>query len=110
MNRFLVLYNSPTSSAEMMASATPDQMQEGMDAWNAWAQKVGDALVDFGLPLGSNRRVGGDDSMSQSQANGYSIVQADSLDDAAKMLEDHPHLRTEGGTIDVFECLPMPGM
>jgi hypothetical protein len=32
------------------------------------------------------------------------------LDAAAKMLEDHPHLQTPGGTIDVMELLSMPGM
>jgi hypothetical protein len=37
-------------------------------------------------------------------------VEADSLGDATKMLEDHPHLQTPGGTIDVLEFLAMPGM
>jgi hypothetical protein len=111
VTKFLVLYNSPIPAAEMMANMSPEEAKAGMDAWMAWSQKVGDALVDFGLPLGSNRRIEADSaSRGSTQASGYSIVQAESLDSATKMLEDHPHLQTPGGTIDVLECLPMPGM
>ncbi len=37
------------------------------------------------------------------------IIQAESLDAATKLLEDHPHLHQPDGKIDVFETLPMPG-
>jgi hypothetical protein len=111
MTKFLVLYNSPVPAAEMMANATPEELKAGMDAWMSWSQKNGDFLVDFGLPLGSSMRVEtGSASPGSAQATGFSIVQADSLDSAAKLLEDHPHLQTPGGTIDVLECLPVPGM
>jgi hypothetical protein len=46
---FLVLYNSPVPAAEMMAQVTPQQAQAGMDAWNAWAEKNGDSIVDLGV-------------------------------------------------------------
>jgi hypothetical protein len=108
MIRYLVLYNSPVPAAKMMATATPGQTQAGMDAWMAWAQKSGDAVVDLGVPLGSNRRVGSG-SAAATQASGYSIIQADSLDDAERILEDHPHLHTPDGSIDVLEFLVMPG-
>ena len=111
MTKFLVLYDSSVPSAEMMANATPEEMKAGMDAWMSWSQRSGDSIVDFGLPLGSSMRIEpGSASPGSSQATGFSIVQADSLDSAAKTLEDHPHLQTPGGTIDVLECLPMPGM
>jgi hypothetical protein len=110
MTKFFVLYNSPVSAAEMMANATPEEMKAGMDAWTAWGQRNGDSLVDFGLPLGSSLHIeAGSASPGSSQASGYSIVQAESLDAAEKMLEDHPHLQTPGASIDVLECLPMPG-
>lgn len=110
MGKFLVLYNSPIPAAEMMANATPEQTQAGMDAWMAWAQKIGDSIVDLGVPLGSGKRIEtGSVSDAPTQAAGYSILQADSLDSAAKMVEDHPHLETPGGTIDVLEFLAMPG-
>ena len=104
MTKFLILYNAPASAAEMMANATPEQTQAGMEAWMAWAQKNGDSIVDLGVPLGSSMRVEpGSTSPGSTQASGYSILQADSLDQAAKTLQDHPHLDTPGGTIDVLE-------
>jgi hypothetical protein len=32
------------------------------------------------------------------------------LDAATKVVEDHPHFHTPGGTIDVLEFLQIPGM
>ena len=110
MARFLVLYNSPISAAEQMEMSSPEDMKAGMDAWMEWAGKVGSALVDFGLPLGENNRVeGGSATPGTSQATGYSILEAESLAAATKLLEDHPHLHQPDGWIDVFETIPMPG-
>src|SRR2546423_11208030 len=103
MGKYLVLYNSPVPAAEMMASSTPEQAQAGMDAWMTWAQKNGESVVDLGVPLGSSVRIeAGAASPGSSQTSGYSILQAESLDAAAKVLEDHPHLHTPRGTIDGF--------
>jgi hypothetical protein len=111
MTKFLVLYNSPIPAAEMMAKATPEETKAGMDAWTAWSERNSDAVVDLGVPLGSSMRIQpGSTAQGSTQASGYSIVEADSLGDATKMLEDHPHLQTPGGTIDVLEFLAMPGM
>jgi hypothetical protein len=110
MNTYLVLYNSPVPAAEMMAQVTPEQAQAGMDLWTAWTQKNGDAIVDLGVPLGSGLHVEPDGvSPASTQATGYSIVRAQSVDAAAKLFDDHPHFHTPGGTIDVLEFLAMPG-
>jgi hypothetical protein len=109
--KFLVLYNSPVTYAEQMEMSTPEDMKAGMEAWTVWGDKVGSALVDFGLPLGdSNRVAGGSTSAGGSEARGYSIIEADSLEAATKMVADHPHLHQPEGWIDVFAMMPMPGM
>jgi len=111
VNTYLVLYNSPVSAADLMEHSTPEEMKAGMDAWTEWGAKAGSALVDFGLPLGESRRVeGGSASPGTSQATGYSIIQAESLEAAAKLLAEHPHLHQPDATIEVIETLPMPGM
>ena len=51
MTKYLVLYQSSGSAAAQMATATPEQMQAGMQAWMSWAKKAGSALVDLGQPL-----------------------------------------------------------
>ena len=111
MAKFLVLYNSQMSAAEVMASATPEEAQAGIDAWMGWAGKAGDAVLDLGVPLGSSKHLeGGSVTDGSNPAAGYSIVQVDSLDAAVALLEDHPHFMIPGNTIDVLEFLTMPGM
>jgi hypothetical protein len=111
MEKFMVLYRSPFSAEEQMAGADPDQMKAGMDAWMAWAAEAGDAVVDLGTPLGRGRHlVGSDVTARDTDLAGYSILQADALDDVVKLLERHPHLTVPENSIDVVPMLAMPGM
>ena len=111
MATFMVLYNSEMSAAEVMANATPEEAKAGMDAWMAWAERTGEAVVDLGMPLGSGLHLEpGSTAETSNKASGYSILQADSAEATANLLRDHPHLTVPGNTIDVLETLPMPGM
>ena len=105
MTKYLVLYRSGMTASEQMAQNTPDQAQAGMDAWMAWAGKAGDAIVDLGSPT-SVVDPGGD---SGDPIGGYSILQAESPEALAAVLEGHPHKAT-GGSIETLEMLSMPGM
>ncbi|HWJ52246.1 MAG TPA: hypothetical protein VNT24_02580 [Propionibacteriaceae bacterium] len=105
MTNYLVLYRSSMTADEQMAQSTPEQAQAGMDAWMAWAEQAGDAVVDLGTPLGVIE-TGGD---SGDPIGGYSILQAESPEALGKVLENHPH-KTMGGTIETLECLRIPGM
>jgi hypothetical protein len=109
--KFLVLYNSQMSASEVMASSTPEEAKAGMDAWMAWAQKAGDAVVDLGSPLEARTHLeSGSTTDSSNQASGYSVLQAESVDAVTSLLAEHPHLTVPGNTVDVLEMLPMPGM
>jgi hypothetical protein len=111
MVRFMVLYRSQLSAEEQMADADPAQAQAGMDAWMSWAKEAGEAIVDLGMPLGGGRHLdGARATTSDTDAAGYSILQADSLDDVTKLLERHPHLMMPGNSLDVLPILAMPGM
>ena len=44
-----------------------------------------------------------------SKVGGFSILQAESAETLQKLLEDHPHRRAPGASIDFLEFLPMPG-
>ncbi len=112
MPKFLVIYHANEDAAEMMANATPEDMQKGMEPWMAWAAKCGDKLVDMGSPLGNGMSVTESGaSKADTTVTGYSMLEADSLDDAVKLLEDHPHIGwTEGCSIEVHEGFPLPGM
>jgi hypothetical protein len=108
MTKFLVLYESSIPPREMMAQATPEQMQSGMEAWMSWSGKAGDAVVDLGSPVAAGPTVGG--AGGNERVSGFSILQADSEDDVKKLLEDHPHLQAPGDpSIAVYEVLGMGG-
>src|SRR6476661_6612305 len=105
MTSYLVLYRSPTSPEEQMASASPEPAQAGMDAWTAWAGKAGDGIVDLGAPVTAAGSVGAKSDGGSGFLGGFSILQADSADDLGKLLDSHPHLMVEGNTIEYYEFL-----
>jgi hypothetical protein len=85
-----------------------------MELWMAWATKVGAALVDLGSPLsgvGTVTSSGPQAETSRPFVGGFSILEADSVDAANKLLNDHPHFHATGdASIEVLEFLPIPGM
>lgn len=87
-----------------MATTDPAAAQAGMDAWLAWGQRAGSAILDMGAPVQPVAGAGDGDPVG-----GFTIMQADSLDALQAVLEGHPHTEW-GGTIEVLEFLPMPGM
>ncbi len=108
--KFMLLYLAPVS-AEQQMNVSPEEMKKGMEPWEKWFGKYGEAIVDQGMPLGKakqfskNGRPG-----SKTQVAGYSIVQADSLKSVEAMLKDHPHLMQPNGSIEVLEYISMQGM
>ncbi len=111
MNKYVFIYHAPMTPADA-APPTPEQMEAVMGEWTAWAGKVGDGLVDFGTPLGGGVRVttGGTEPSTREVA-GYSILQAESMDEVLALAKDHPHLNMPGGCeIEVHEVQPIPGM
>ena len=112
MKNFIVTYHAPIDAAWKTAESTPEEMEEGMKAWMAWAQKCGNKLVDFGTPLGNgvSMKPGGTMESSNSTIIGYSILQAESIEEAKDLCKDHPHLDWNAACeIVVHESLPVPG-
>ena len=113
MKKFMVLYMAPSAQFEqMMKNATPEQQQKGMDAWMKWMNANKASLADGGAPLGKTKRVDANGTKdTKNEVGGYSIVQAESHDAAAKMFgKDHPHLHVPGAWIEIVEIMPVPGM
>lgn len=110
MKKFLLLYVSPVSAEEQMKNANPEDGKKMMDEWMKWFGKAGSAVVDGGTPT-QKMGVVGEEKNSEGFVGGYSIVQAESVDEVKEMLKDHPHLMMPGGaSIEILEMLPMPGM
>lgn len=102
MTNYLLIYRVDPAAMAAMPEPTPEQAAEMTDAWNGWAARAGDAIVNFGDPTvpvspGADPTVGG-----------YSLLQADSYEAIATLLEGHPHTAM-GGAIDVYETQPVMG-
>jgi hypothetical protein len=107
MSKYLLLYRGP---ATPMEDFTPEQSAEQMKAWGDWMGRVGSAMVDGGAPFGQRTAVGDDGtSPAPSDQNGYTIVEADSLDGARALTDGHPFLSEGKGrfTVEIFELVPM---
>lgn len=87
---------------------TPAAQEEAMQAWGAWFGTLGNAITDGGNPFGASVTVSpsGITAGGAAGAGGYSIVTADSLDDAAALTKGCPVL-DGGGTVEVYEAIPM---
>ena len=113
MKKFMVLYMASGEDFERMAkSSTPEQQQKGREAWMKWMTANQASMVDGGAPLGRTKRVDAKGaSDTRNGVGGYSVVQAESHDAAAKLFtSEHPYLQMPGVWIELVEIMPMPGM
>jgi hypothetical protein len=105
MPTYLVTYHG---GGEMPAS--PEARQQMMAAFGAWAAGVGAALVDPGAPLGPAKTVSTGkvaDGQTAATIAGYSLLRANDLDAAVKMVEGHPFVG-RGGTLQVIQAVELP--
>ena len=117
MKKFLAIYlGSPTSQKslqwkEMEESQRRTREQAGMKAWGDWMAQHQASIVETGGPLGKTKRTSSSGVEDTKNAmTGYVIVQAESHEAAARMFEKHPHFTIfPGETIEIMECLPIPG-
>ncbi len=79
-----------------------------MEEWTAWMKAKG-GVVDMGAPLGKTKKVTPTEVTDmRNEIGGYSIVEAESHDEAARKMQDSPHFKMmPGGWIEVMEVMPM---
>jgi hypothetical protein len=89
----------------------PDSEEERnaqMAKWGQWFGELGPAIVDPGAPVGQSRTVSNGGSVSDdggaNPVSGYTVIQADSFDDATEKAKGCPILGG-GGSVEVAEVL-----
>lgn len=108
MKKFLVLYKASAAGFAEAMKATPEQQKAGMDEWMAWIKKADKAIVDMGAPLGKTLLVTPQGtSPTKNDLGGYSILQGESHEDVAKLMQGHPHFTMRDSSIEIVELLPM---
>ncbi|HKW71468.1 MAG TPA: hypothetical protein VJQ08_01430 [Candidatus Dormibacteraeota bacterium] len=94
--KYMLFYKGPATP--------PNASHEG---WRDWFTGLGDALVDQGSPIvprGLVMHNDGSTTESEASLNGYSVISAESKDEALDLIKDHPYLRLGTDyTIEVFE-------
>lgn len=115
---FLAVYLGNAESARMKAWNALDKAEQdarsrdAMQAWQAWAERNAEAIVETGAPLGKTKRADGSglqDVVNELAA--YTVVRADSHEAAARLFVDHPHFSIfPGSGVEIMEILPMPQM
>lgn len=114
MAYFLAVY---TMKPEDLARfrAMPKAEQDAVDAvglklWEEWEKRNAAFLPDLGGMVGKTKRVttgGIDDAVNP--FCGYVVVEAETIEDAARLFEDHPHITTfPGDGVDVMPFLTGP--
>lgn len=93
---------------KMMEETSKEEREKGMAEWGTWMKKNMAIFADMGGPTGKNMQVTPSGvSQVSNDIGGYSIVQAESAEAAAKMLADNPHFHLPGSVIDLAEIVPM---
>jgi hypothetical protein len=114
MKKFLAIY---TGSADGMAAwnALPEaelkkRQAEGIKAWHQWMETHKASIVEMGAPLGRTKSVSRNGIADvRNNMTGYTVVQAESHEAAAKLFEKHPHFMAfPGQAIEIMECMPIP--
>ena len=104
MSKFLFVYHG----GKMPESQ--EEAQQVMAAWESWLGGMGDAVVDGGNPVGMSSTVHSDGRVSDdggaNPASGYSIVSAESVEQAQALAQGCP-IREAGGAIEIAPIMEM---
>ncbi|MGH8959241.1 MAG: hypothetical protein ACRDVK_11285 [Acidimicrobiia bacterium] len=84
-----------------------EMTQQQKDAWGAWFAEIGESVVDSGNPFGPGREVTPtgrrDLPVNADATTGYTIVNAESMEAAEKLLENCPILTS----VEIYEAMMM---
>lgn len=117
MKKFLAIYIGGEAGFERTQWKSLDEKQRqarqasGIKAWMDWGAAHSAAIVDPGSPLGKTKRVAPEGLADiKNVMTGYVIIEAETHEAAAKLFENHPHFTIfPGDSVEIMECLPMPG-
>jgi hypothetical protein len=116
MKKFLAIYlGTAEALAEWRAKDDEEKKEQektGMHAWMKWSIDNKDYIVDNGAPLGKTKLINAEGiSDTKNEMGAYTVVQAETHEEAAKLFLNHPHFTIfPGESVELMECLPMPEM
>ena len=82
----------------------------GNDAWMNWFKDLGSKIVDPGNMFADNGMAvekSGVSKIENYPATGYTIVKADSMEEAVEMAKGCPLMQFDSNAVRVYEAMPM---
>lgn len=114
-NYLAVFLGSPAAMDAWRALPEAERKQReqtGIQAWHKWIADHKDAIAEMGSPLGKTKRTDKNGiSDTRNEMGAWTVVKANSQEEAAELFLSHPHFTIfPGDRVEVMECLPIPGM
>ncbi len=118
MKKFMAVFTGSQTSPGHAKWKAMDEVKRketenaGMQAWMKWGEANAKSVVEHGGPLGKTKRIATDGIADiTNNLAGFTIVQAESHEAAAKMFLNHPHFSIfPGDAVEIMEILPIPSM
>ncbi len=108
MKKYLVSFQSELDTAPLANESAEDQLNT-LDQWTSWANDFNDSIVDKGAPLeqGVEIDIDGSESPAKGEVVGYSIIQANNMEEAKSMINQHPYFngKDQGGKVRIQEMV-----
>jgi hypothetical protein len=116
MKTFMAVYTGNPSTFDKYQQQFPDPEKRkanekaGMDAWMKWGKEHAKSIVEDGGPLGRTKKVTKEGIIDiRNNLAAYTVVKANSQEEAAKMFVNHPHFTIfPGDGVEIMEVLPIP--
>jgi hypothetical protein len=114
MKRYLAVFTGSPSAMSRWDTLSEDERRQrsarGIAAWKKWASDNAASIVEMGGPLSRTKRIAADGVADvRNNLAGFTIVEAESQEAAAKLFVDHPHFTIfPGEAVEVMEVLPVP--
>lgn len=118
MKKYLAVYTgSPEGEGHKRWGAMDEttrkkQEKAGMEAWGNWVTKNKKSIVEMGSPVGKTKQINSKGvSDIRNNIAAFTVVQAENYEAAAQLFLEHPHFTIfPGDSVEIMECLPIPGM
>lgn len=116
MKEYLAIYLGTPAAMESFRHLPEAERRareaQGISAWHAWADRHKASIVQMGSPLGRTKRISKAGIEDVRNAMGaWTVVRAESQEAAAALFIDHPHFSIfPGDSVEVMECMSIPGM
>ncbi|HEY4489256.1 MAG TPA: hypothetical protein VJA87_02120 [Candidatus Paceibacterota bacterium] len=113
--QFLAIYKTPQRIIEEWMKTDSEvqkqQMEKMQQEWDTWLEEHKASIVGETAAAGKTKLVNANGtSDAKNDIMMYSIVEAESPEEAAKIFESHPHFQIPESTIEVMKSTPVSEM